>query len=225
MAEMRGTLCLLALLGAATLAGAACAPVPSETVRAHDLLMHIEFDQPFDWEQYVDPARSIAFTIENSAYRAQARDDGFMWVVHPTLQDDVVMQVDVENLGEDGVNAYGLMCRASPTSNGNGYYFLISADGAYTIRRGALDTIDALVYWARSSAIRQGRALNRVRAACVGDYLQLEINGQFVAEARDDRYQSGYPGLAGGAPQGYMLDVAFDSLRIWSASLADAAAP
>jgi len=207
--------------GLVLLALAACTPRPSQTVTLGALLEQVDFSRGSQWEQYSSEAQRVNFRIEDGAYRAEAWDGGFIWALNPHEHTDVLIQVDTQQLSEYANNAYGVMCRAAPTNNGTGYYFFISGDGSFTIRRGAADEVHPLIPWTTSAAIQRGQAFNRLRAACVGDYLALWVNDQFVAETRDDYFRRGAAGISAGVPEGGAVDVTFDDLRIWQAALAD----
>jgi hypothetical protein len=211
-------LTLLICLGC-TLLFAACQPVPTERVALGDVLARVGFDAAYEWEQYANAGQRVDFSIEDGEYHARAWDGGFAWALNARQHTDVVIQADVRQLSEDANNAFGLMCRASPTNNGDGYFFFIGGDGTYSIRRGAGRQVDYLLPFTRTNAIRQGRAINRIRIVCVEDYLALYVNGEFVAETRDSRYLEGYAGLTAAVPEGGEVDVLFDDLTIWSAAL------
>lgn len=198
---------------------AACQPVPSERVALGDVLARVTFDAAYEWENYANAAQKVDFGIEDGEYHARAWDGGFTWVLNAEQHTDVVIQADVRQLSDYANNAFGLMCRASPTNNGNGYFFFISGDGTYTIRRGAATEVQYLIPWTHTDAIQQGRSINRIRILCVEDYLALYVNGKFVAETRDDRYLRGYAGLSAAVPAGGEVDVLFDDLTIWQAAL------
>lgn len=212
-----GVVLVLLLIGAS----AACQPRPTQTIAMGDMLLEEDFSERFSWQNYADPAIQVDFRVEDGAYRAQARDGGFMWALNAQAHTNVVIQVDTQQLSEYANNAFGLVCRASPSKNGDGYYFMISGDGNYTLRRGSTDRVRALIPWTYSAAIQQGRSVNRVRAVCIDDYLALYVNGDFVAETRDDYFSRGYTGLTAAVPEGGDVDVTFDNLRIWSAEFAD----
>ncbi len=204
---------------AVVVALAACQPVPTEGVVLGNVLDSEQFDDVLAWENYRNAAQRIDFRIEDGAFRAQAWDGAISWALNAEQHTDVVIQADTLQLSGYANNAYGLMCRAAPANNGNGYYFLISGDGFFTIRRGAADEVNALIPWTRTDAIQQGRGINRIRIACIDDYLALTVNGAFVAETHDGRYASGYAGLTAAAPPGGEVDVQFDDLVIRAASL------
>lgn len=210
---MRCLICLLIVLGIA-----GCAAQPTESFALGEVLLREDFSHSFSWQNYVHSEQNVDFQTLDGVYRARAWDNAFMWAIQPPMHTDVVIDVEVSQLSDYRNNAYGVMCRAQPTDNGDGYYFLISGDGQYTIRRGAVDTIKALIPFTASNAIRQDRGINRIRAVCIGDYLGLYVNDTFVAETRDNYFHSGYAGLAAGVVEGGDVDVAFDDLTAWAAS-------
>ena len=173
------------------------------------------------WQQYVHPEQNVDFEIKNGAYEAKAWDGGFMWAIQPPMQTDTVIEVVTTQLSDYRNNAYGVMCRALPTDNSDGYYFLISGDGQYTIRRGAVDNIHALIPFTPSDAIHQDKTSNRIRAVCIGTYLALYVNDNFVAETHDDYFKTGYTRAERGGRQGGRCDadIAFDDLTVSKGSL------
>jgi hypothetical protein len=142
-----------------------------------------------------------------------------MWTIQPPMLADTVVEVETTQLSAYRNNAYGVMCRANPTDNSNGYFFLISGDGNYTIRRGAVDQVKALIPFTYSDAIRQDKGINRIRAVCIGDYLALYVNDVFVAETHDDYFSRGYTGLSVAVVKGGDADIAFDDLTVYNAAL------
>ncbi|MDZ4768745.1 MAG: hypothetical protein SGJ24_06420 [Chloroflexota bacterium] len=192
---------------------------PPPQLRLDSVLRREDFSQPSAWQPYVSAEQGIDFQIEQGAYIARLSQAGIMWALDATVHEDVVIDVETTQISAYRDNAYGLMCRAAPTDNGNGYYFLISADGQFTIRRGAADQIDALIQWRSSNAIRQDQAINRIRVACIGERLMLFVNDVFVAETTDSRYKRGYTGLSAGVTEGGTIEVWFDDLTIWSAAI------
>lgn len=208
------------LVAALLTIGACTPPAPSQMIALGDELLREEFDDGMRWQSYRHPERNVDFRVENGTYRAQAWDGGFMWVLYDAAQHtDVVIQVDTEQISDDRNNAYGLMCRASPTDNGDGYYFLISGDGYYTLRVGTRAGVNDLIPWTETPAIQQDRSINRLRVACIGDYLALWVNGVFIAETRDSRFTQGFTALTAAVPDAVSVDVRFDALRIWQARI------
>lgn len=191
---------------------------PSQPYQLGDLLLEESFSDPLAWEQYADPSIQVDGRIVDGVYRIRASDGGFLWALNATLHTDVVIEVETEQLSDYRDNAYGVMCRADPDLDGDGYYFFISGDGYYTIRRGQGDIVSDLIQWTGSSAIRTGQARNRMRVVCVGAYLALFVNDVFIAEYRDSLYSRGVTGLTAAVPDGGEVVVQFDNLLIFAAT-------
>jgi hypothetical protein len=191
---------------------------PSQPYQLGNLLLDEDFSDPLAWEQYSDPSVQVDGRIVDGVYRIEARDGGFMWALNAALHTDVVIEVETQQHSDYPDNAYGVMCRADPDLDGDGYYFFISGDGYYTIRRGQGDVVADLIQWTGSSDIQTGQARNRVRVVCVGDYLALFVNDTFIAEYRDTLYSRGVTGLTAAVPEGGDVVVTFDNLLIFAAT-------
>jgi len=208
------------LIAALLLAG--CQGRPTQTYAKGDLLLAENFTRPGAWESYTDPNLQVDFHVEDGVYHAQASDGGFMWTLGADQYTDSVMEVETHQLSTYSNNSYGVMCRASEQNNGDGYYFFISGDGMYTLRRGAHREVDALIDWTDSSAINTGQSVNLIRVVCIGDYLALYVNDSFVAETHDSRYTRGYAGFTAAVPKGGDVEVNFANLSIWAGTLRSA---
>lgn len=198
---------------------AACQSTPSQTYTVGDTLLSEDFSEADAWEFYVDEDTQVDLQVIDGAYRIRTADAGYIWGLNEQEHRDVVMEVTTSQASSFENNAYGLMCRADISNNGDGYYFLISADGGYSIARGEGDDVVAIIDWTESSEINQGQAINSIRAVCIGDYLALYVNDTFVADTNDSTYAGGYAGFAAAAFEGGNIDIRFDNLRIQQASL------
>jgi hypothetical protein len=147
---------------------------------------------------------------------------GYIWGLNAARHEDVVFEAQSTQLSEFENNAYGLMCRADPANNGDGYYFLISGDGYWSIRRGSGNGVDSLVDFTQSDTIQKGRSTNTIRILCIEDYLALYVNDQFVGETRDHLYTHGFAGFVIAAAQEGDVEVVFDNARILEGELAPA---
>ncbi|MBL8165235.1 MAG: hypothetical protein JNJ61_24850 [Anaerolineae bacterium] len=103
-------------------------------------------------------------------------------------------------------------------NNGDGYLFLVEGSGRFAIMRSIGRNVTPLVDWTSSGAIRTGAASNRLRAVCLGSYLALYINDQFVGDATDDRYIEGQVGFVAAAATRSGVQVQFDNLSVSTAS-------
>lgn len=197
---------------------AACRPTPAFGYRERELLLAEDFTAAHAWESYVDPGRGAALGVENGVYRMRLAGEGYVWGLGGRSHDDVLIDVETTQRSDDDDNAYGVMCRADPGNSGEGYYFLISGDGYWSIRRQSGRQMTALVEFTRADAVRRGQATNRLTVLCAGEYLALYVNGAFVGEARDRLFARGATGFAVAA-RGDAVDVTFDNLRVSAASL------
>ncbi|NJL94941.1 MAG: hypothetical protein HC915_15085 [Anaerolineae bacterium] len=192
---------------------------PDETYRQGALLLEEPFDDLSSWERFTAQEQNIALGVEGGQYRASAGGSGFIWGLNETTHSDVILEVTAQQQSSAPENAYGVMCRADPSNNGDGYYFVVGGNGLAAIGRGEGDTVEFLAE-GESDHVNTGRSENTLLAVCVGDYLALYVNGEFVMETRDERYGSGYAGLAiGSFDAGEPIEVLFDNLRIWDGSL------
>lgn len=191
---------------------------PSAGYRYGELIAHETFDSRGEWRNYQD-ADKLIMDVVDGVYRINLSQKQYVWTQAPIEHDDVVIEATI-TYGADFTNFsygnFGVICRANAGNSGRGYYFLISADGYYTIRWGNGRSLDDIIPASPSSAIKTGRATNIIRVVCVDDYLALWINDKFVAEAHDKKSSSGVVGLAGMmAYVGQNLSVDFDDVKVW----------
>ena len=206
------TMILLALAG--------CRAQPAAEVIIGEVLLRENFEQSLGWTG--GERDNVVAGVADGAYRLRGDVNAYIRGFYRTYYDDIVIEVDGVQLSEHQVNAYGVICRATPDQDRiDGYFFLISGDGAYSIRKGQHCVIDALIPWRRSDAINRGTALNRLRVVCVDDYLALYVNGRFLADVRDSTYSRGVPGFALATQTGSVTEVALDNLIVFAASLAE----
>ena len=192
----------------------ACNGGPSQPVSPGDLLIEDDFDAPGQWDTADVPAATVQ--IADGVFHFDAEAGRYIFSVDYRTQTDTVIEATARLWSEDSSNGFGLVCRAN--ANGEGYYFLIGGDGSGTIRRSAGREVKPLAAWTKTNAVVTGGAQNRIRAMCDGDYLALYVNDQFVAEARDSLYRSGYTGfVVVTTREGQRIEVDFDALRVYAA--------
>lgn len=102
-------------------------------------------------------------------------------------------------------------------NNGDGYLFLVAGGGRFAIMRSLGRGLTPLVNWTESSAINAGAAQNRIRAVCMGNYLALYVNGQFLADVSDDTYTDGQVALLAAAAGRTGVQVSYDNLTVSAA--------
>lgn len=123
---------------------------------------------------------------------------------------DVRLEVDSGKLAGPDENRIGLLCRFNQADY---YFFLISSDGFYGIGifKDGKATLLGQSEMQGSENIRQGMAINHLRADCTGDKLTLYINGFETASVQDSTLKSGDVGLLVGTFDQPGVDVIFDN--------------
>ena len=209
--------CFLALSAAC---GQLVAPgnSPAQGFRYQELLLEDNFAAGGAWRSYV--ADDLFLGAEDGVYKIDFVGRKYVWTQGDALFTDVVMEADLRQISDFDHNAFGLACRLDPANSGRGYYFLISGDGYASIRWSDGRSLQAIVEARPSQHIKLGKANNRLRAICIGDYLALWVNDEFAAEARDRRASAGAVGMAGVMNYaGKRLAVTIDDLKVWRAAV------
>lgn len=189
---------------------------PSQTIAMGKLILSDTFDEVGRWDTYDNG--DILVEIRGGLFRLDVPSGGYYFSLDQRHQTDIILEVETVALSTDKTNGYGLMCRADGA--GDGYYFLLGNDGSATIRRGQGREVEPLMAWTKTSAVLTENARNVLRAVCVGDYLALWVNGQFVGEVRDSLYAGGMTGIVGvTARAGERLTVDFDNLSGYAPSM------
>jgi hypothetical protein len=192
-------------------------PNPTRPIAVGPSLLDETFETRGDWSVYHKQG-FFADVVEGS-YRLETTLRQYAYVLKPANWENVVVEAEFYLRSDSDQALYGLMCRGK--TGGKGYYFLISADGAFSIRRGDENTLTPLVQWQNTSAFRANAPRQRLRAICSGEYLALYLNDEFVGETTDDLYQRGDIGLVVNvpqyAPENTTVQVDVDSVRVWEA--------
>ena len=188
-------------------------PEPGRSFAVGELLYQTDFSSADTWDEY--QAEGVFMGVENVHYRAiLSIPNRYIWATNHENYNNIIIETEVgtrSNTEDKGY--YGVICRAD-SSTSRGYHFLVSVDGSYSIRRSDGVSTIPIIKWQDSSAIYTDFRRNRIRALCIDDYLALYINGQFVADARNNLYTSGSVGIVVGIADEGEVDVTFDSLRV-----------
>lgn len=183
-------------------------PVPSGSVLFQD-----DFSQPLSGFNHFMTAEGI-MDYDSGGYRILVNGlQTNFWATPRKNFADVRMEVDTGKLGGPDENRIGLLCRYV---DNNYYFFLISSDGYYGI--GVYYTGQAILLGQSEmqphDSIKQGLAVNHLRADCVGNTLSLYVNGYLVAAAQNDVLTSGDVGLLAGSFSQSGVDVVFDNFVV-----------
>lgn len=208
--------CLLLLAAACSALEEVVAPAnsPSQGFRYLELLLEDDFAVGGAWRGYA--ADDLFLGVADGVYKIDFVGRKYVWTQVEAQYADVVIEADLTQVSDFDHNAFGLACRLDPANSGRGYYFLISGDGYASIRWSDGRSLQPIAKAQPSAHVKRGVASNRVRVVCIGDYLALWVNDEFVVEARDGRAVAGAVGMAGVmnyAGQG--LTVTIDDVKVW----------
>jgi hypothetical protein len=171
---------------------------PSRTVYAGEqsIAYYFQNNDASTWDTFsLDSDAAIFRTNDGTLEGAVVANRGYVWSLNNEQYQNVIVNVTLRQTQGARGASLGVLCRADDA--GNGYYFLISSDGQYSISvaTSAQNALTQLVPWRSSSAIKQGYQTNEIRAVCHDDYLAMFVNDVFVAETTDSQFSQGEIGL------------------------------
>jgi hypothetical protein len=177
-------------------------------------------------ETFRDDFESLAgwFTGTNDNFTVEFLEGGYhmqvdfltgpdpVYSVRQFSLEDVLVSIDVMRYeGEDGTY-FGLICRQVDPSN---YYrFVLYTEGEFEIGKKVDGVFTSLVRDELKKPLKTDGSPNNLRAACVGDTLQLYINDELAAEVTDLDLTAGYVGLVAGVDLEPGVDVLFDNFIV-----------
>jgi len=167
-----------------------------------------DFSDPHSgWITRHDEAGSSDYA--NGAFRMKVgKANWLMFSGVPVYTSDVIIEVDVQNVGTTDDNSFGAYCRG----NGDSYYYMEAAsDGYYKIARFVEDKYTELVPWTATTALHAGRSVNHLRVDCVSNTLRFYANGTLLTQVRDTTFDAGYIGLTAGSFDTPGVDILFDN--------------
>ncbi len=187
---------------------------PTETPAGASLLFEDNFESTnTGWETGDYTGGRVGY--QNGVYSVSSAGNGdTMWGTSSFFFDDAAIEVDATQISAppNNNNDYGVVCRDQ--GDGNGYYLVISGDGAYAILKFQDGNFENLTDWTPSGAIKQGNATNRIRAVCDGSNLTLFVNSTRLASVQDDTFTKGYLGLTATSYETEATEIHFDHLLV-----------
>ena len=202
---------------------------PAKTAVQGTELFAVDFSTPGTWEEgvYTDengnPTATLAIT--DGRYQIDfhtGRDASVTWGAGGDAYENVIIEVETDQLSPEKDTLYGAMCRLATDDSGDttGYALLISGDGHYGIAEVKGRSLSLLLDWHQSKTIKQGQAVNTIRAVCVDDYLAVYANGKFLGDVTSNTYRRpGQVGLMAGVTGEAEVSVAFDNLAVYEGSI------
>ena len=184
----------------------------SAAVQPGNIVFKDDFSNPKSgWETWNDPNGSMV-AYQNDGLRFFVNEKQFDYWSRPGVRAlDVRLEVDVIKLGGPNDNDFGMICRYQDRDNF--YAFLASSDGYAGILKVQNGSYQILTgpQMKFSENIRQGEALNHLRADCNGSTLTLQVNGHPFLSAEDADFKAGEIGLLAGTGEKSGADVFFDN--------------
>lgn len=184
-------------------------------VQSGEVLFQDDFsDSGSGWDkQTEDTSRVLEYF--DGYYRIQVEGSHQLLWTGPAMQfSDVHLETDMIKVIGPSDDTFGLVCRAEDANNY--YFFVISSDGYYGIGKsinGAHKLINA-PGMLPADEISQGKAKNHLRADCIGERLELFINGQGIAKVTDSQFTHGRVGILAGTLEASENVVLFDNFSV-----------
>lgn len=154
-----------------------------------------------------------------TAFNADYRDN---WRISWPEPQDFYLEGSFETGECSGSDRYGLFVRATNVDeNLYGYLFGVTCDGKFSLRifdnRSNPDgSFTSLINWTSSEIIISGsNSNNRLGFWAKGDQLRVYVNGNRLAEIRDDTFDAGPFGLFIGAAETENFNVEVDQIEYW----------
>jgi hypothetical protein len=180
-----------------------------------EVLFQDDFSDPGSgWDEQIDDSNRILDYFDGY-YRIQVKGDHQMLWTGPAMQfTDVHLESEMIKVIGSSDDTFGLVCRAEDPNNY--YFFVISSDGYYGIGK-SIDGVQELINvpgMLPAEQISQGKARNHLRADCIGEKLELFINGQGVAVVNDSQFTRGRVGILAGTLEALDNAVLFDNFSV-----------
>ncbi|MDO8753277.1 MAG: hypothetical protein Q7J80_05225 [Anaerolineales bacterium] len=189
-------------------------PTPPPSIPAPEtVLFQDDFSRPVSgWDRMLADEGIMDYDAGGYRILVNSLQTNFWSTPHQKFS-DVRMEVDTGKLAGPDENRVGLICRF----NGRDYYFfIISSDGffglgLYSGGRAVLLNHNEMQ---SSSSIKQGLAVNHLRADCSGNTLTFYVNGLQIAQAQDSTLSEGDVGLLAGTFVTAGVDIVFDNFVV-----------
>ncbi len=187
-------------------------PVPevSTTLPSGALIFEDNFsDTASGWDRRAAAEGVMDYNLEGFRILVNTPQTNFWSSTARDLR-DVRVEVDEGKLNGPDENRAGLICRYTKNSY---YFFIITHDGFYGIGLffdGKTSLLSGTEMQA-SPLINRGMSVNHLRADCVDNVLTFYVNGQQLAQVKDDTLTHGAVGVLAGTFSEPGVDVLFDN--------------
>jgi S1-C subfamily serine protease len=183
---------------------------PSGLPQEGQIVYSTDFSTPSDGWGFTGEYSST--TVQDGLLEIEINTTEYLtWGLAEINATDVIIHADAQVRVSALDGDFGILCRYANQSN---YYALeVSEDGYYTIYKRLAGEDYSLVEWTPSELVTTTNEV-QISAACIGESLQLFLNGSLLAEATDTDLTSGDVGLIAGTWEGIPLLVEFDNFIV-----------
>jgi hypothetical protein len=139
------------------------------------------------------------------------------WLTYLAFQDAFLeAKFDIGTCSDD--DQYGLVFRAPDYASGNAYYFLVTCDGRYDLRRWTSNGTTMLLGMPSSEKINAGSDQTNLLGVWIkGATIRLYVNNTMIQEINDDSLpNSGHFGLFLNARKTPGLTIYLDEISYWA---------
>jgi hypothetical protein len=187
---------------------------PAPTLTPVGQLLSDDFSDPGSgFSVGKDPDGGVEYA--DDALRVTVLRQGIEWLSFSrrVKAQDVVVEVDAHRETQATLTEIGLICRW--VDPGNYVAAAISDDGTYSIWERRESELVRLVDWTEAASLAgDGKASHHFRLTCVGDQIQLEVDGMLLGTTTDPSPTVGDVGLLADLRGTDRLVVSFDDVLV-----------
>jgi len=149
--------------------------------------------------------------------KSDSINQGFRWYLNYRKPKDAYLEAKFKVETCSGDDQYGLVFRAASFDEGFAYYYIVTCDGRYDIRRWDQGGSTTLLNLPSSEHINKGTGQENILGVWVkGNTIRLYANGSFLQETTDNALlNDGYFGLFINARQTPGFTVKMDEIAYW----------
>ena len=127
-------------------------------------------------------------------------------------QSNVIIEVKAKVVASGGNSGYGIAFR----ENDGNYYYLRISDNRYGIDKRFQQKWETLHSLTKSDYIKTDGSSNVLKVACLGDTIEVSVNGQWLATIKDSSFNEGRIALVAEGAEGKDTVVTFDNFKIYA---------
>ena len=182
---------------------------------SNNILFEDDFSNPNSgWDR--PNSDDVITDYEGGQYHIQInRPDFFVFTNPYRTFNDVRVEVKAGLVSGNTDNNFGVICRF--VDSNDFYAGLISSDGFYGIFKvkGGEYNLLGMESMGSSAVIKGGSEINLIRLDCIGNNIELFVNGVQIDMRQDTEFTAGDVGLIAGAYRNAGTHIAFDNFIVY----------